>query len=243
MANLALDFGNTHIKAASFKGADLAEFRQFESIDELLKNKAFILTHQAAIITSVTDAHLAFIESFSSQLSCILFSSTTLLPIKNKYKTASTLGSDRLAASVGAFTLYPNGDVLTIDCGTCIKYNFVNKANEYIGGAISPGLHMRFKALNAFTSKLPLIKLDENFETLIGQTTEESILSGVINGAAKEIDGIITDYKLAYPNLITVVTGGHGNFFVKRLKNSIFAHPNLVLVGLNKILQNQLEKK
>jgi len=242
MVNLALDFGNTHIKAASFTGADLTEFHQFETIGELLKNEAYILKHQSIIITSVTNVHLAFMEMFSSQLFCLLFSSNTPLPIKNDYKTASTLGSDRLAASVGAFTLYPNCDVLTIDCGTCIKYNFVTQANEYIGGAISPGIKMRLKALNTFTDKLPLIKFNESFNQLIGQTTEESILSGVINGATKEIDGIINDYKLVYPNLITVITGGHGNFFVKRLKNSIFAHPNLVLIGLNKILLNHLEK-
>lgn len=243
MANLTLDFGNTHIKTGSFNGAEMLEFRQFESVDELLKNADFILKHQHAIITSVTDNHLPFLEAYNNQLNCLLFSITTPIPIRNNYKSAATLGSDRIAASIGAFTLYPNCDVLTIDCGTCIKFNFVNKNNEYIGGGISPGLTMRLKALNNHTSKLPLIKLDENFETLIGQTTEESILSGVIHGSAKEIDGIIDAYKSIYPTLIIAITGGHGNFFVKRLKNSIFAHPYLVLIGLNIILQHHLEKK
>jgi type III pantothenate kinase len=112
-----------------------------------------------------------------------------------------------------------------------------------LGGGISPGIELRFKALNDHTAKLPLLQIDNAFQKLIGETTHESILSGVLNGAVAEIDGIISSYQLIYPDLITVLTGGNGDFFAKRLKSSIFGHPNLVLKGLNQLLEFQLEKK
>ncbi|MGZ4038048.1 MAG: type III pantothenate kinase, partial [Bacteroidia bacterium] len=145
-------------------------------------------------------------------------------------------GSDRLAASVGAFGLYPGQDTLVVDAGTCVKYNFTNRNNEYLGGAISPGLQMRFKAMHQLTGRLPLVIPDDQFNKLVGTTTEESLLSGVINGLIHETDGFINDYKKQYPQLKVVFTGGDTSFFVKRLKNSIFADHDLVLKGLNDIL-------
>jgi type III pantothenate kinase len=153
------------------------------------------------------------------------------------------LGSDRLAASIGAYSLHPNSNVLVIDAGTCIKYNFTNFKNEYLGGSISPGIEMRFKSLEHFTSKLPLINFDASYRELIGENTKNSILSGVINGSIAEIDGIMFDYKSKFPNIICILTGGDSEFLAKRLKNSIFTHQNLVLKGLNDILNYNLEKK
>jgi len=243
MLTLAIDFGNTRIKAASFKNGELLDIKVFQSTMDLVKNPEFILGHTEIIIASVTQEHLSFLEYFEKKIKITVFSSTTLIPLKNRYLSSATLGSDRLAASIGAFSLFPNQAVLTIDCGTCIKCNFVNEANEFIGGAISPGLNMRFKALQHFTDKLPLVEFDPNFNKLIGENTSESISSGVINGSIAEIEGIIEQYKLTYPNLKTLITGGNGEFFVNRLKSSIFAHPNLVLLGLNTILHFNLEKK
>lgn len=244
MAHLALDFGNTSIKAGSFLGTKLLGVHSFSTVSELLKEDKFILDHTHVIIGSVTEDHLEFMKRYENVLPLILFTSNTSIPLKNLYKTSSTLGSDRLSASVGAYALYPNSDVLCIDCGTCIKYNFVNAKNEYLGGAISPGLQMRFKALNHFTNKLPLVNFDKEFTKLIGQNTNESILSGVINGAIKEIAGIIEEYQQNYPHIKIVITGGDGNFFAQHLKkNGIFTHPNLVLEGLNLILNLALEKK
>ena len=159
------------------------------------------------------------------------------------YKSTSTLGSDRLAAAVGGNFMFPNKNVLIIDAGTCIKYNFVSKNNEYLGGGISPGLRMRFKSLPAFTSRLPLIEMEEDFDNLIGTDTRESILSGVELGAIAEVDGIIERYKSIYEDLTVVFTGGDFNFFVKRLKNSIFADQFLILRGLNVILDYNFNAK
>ena len=244
MAHLALDFGNTCIKAGSFSGNKLQEILTFSNINDLLKESEYVLKHSHLIICSVTQDHLKIIEDFGDEIAHIVFTSQTPIPIKNLYQTSTTLGSDRLAASIGAYGLYPNSDVLCIDCGTCIKYNFVNAKNEYLGGAISPGMQMRFKALEQFTSKLPLVEMNEGYDKLIGQNTAESILSGVILGTLKEINGIIEEYEQNYPHIKIVITGGDGNFFAKHLKkNSIFTHPNLVLEGLNQILNFTLEKK
>jgi type III pantothenate kinase len=244
MAYLALDFGNTSIKAGSFFGNQLQEILSFSSISELLAANDFTLKHSHAIICSVTDDHLKFIEHFGTKIAHTVFTSQTPIPIQNRYQSAATLGSDRLAASIGAFGLYPNSDVLCIDCGTCIKYNFVNAQNEYLGGAISPGVQMRFNALEHFTNKLPLVEKDESYMKLIGQNTNESILSGVMLGTIKEVQGMIDEYQLSYPLIKIVITGGDGNFIAKHLKkNSIFTHPNLVLEGLNQILTYHIEKK
>lgn len=244
MAHLALDFGNTSIKAASFSGNQLKEVKTFSNVVELLEYEAYVTSHTHVIIGSVTNEHLKFVEHYQNRIPLTIFTTSSTIPLKNLYQTSATLGSDRLSASVGAYSLYPNTDVLCIDCGTCIKYNFVNSKNEYLGGAISPGLQMRFKALNHFTSKLPLVNFDKDFVKLVGQNTSESILSGVINGTIKEIAGIIEEYQQNYPHIKIVITGGDGNFFAQHLKkNGIFTHPNLVLEGLNLILNLALEKK
>ena len=157
------------------------------------------------------------------------------------YKSISTLGSDRLLASIGAYFSYPKSNVLVIDAGTCIKYNFTNSDNHYLGGGISPGITMKLKSLHDYTAKIPLIEFDENFNLLIGDSTQHSILSGVLNGTIAEIDGIINTYKLHYPDLICLLTGGDSEYLANRLKNSIFTHQNLVLKGLNDILNYTIE--
>jgi type III pantothenate kinase len=128
-----------------------------------------------------------------------------------------------------------------VDTGTCIKYNFINNKNEYIGGAISPGLQMRFKSLNSFTSRLPLLDVEENFNTLIGTNSKDNILSGVELGAVAEINSFIDQYKQLYPDINVVLSGGDVNFFEKRLKKPIFAEPYLILKGLNNILNHCLK--
>jgi type III pantothenate kinase len=131
--------------------------------------------------------------------------------------------------------------VLVINLGTCITYDFIDDTGTYFGGAIAPGLHMRFKALNTFTGKLPLID-HRDIDFLIGQTTEESILSGVINGMTAEIEGIAEKYLEKWPGLRIILSGGDLNNFVNRLKISTFAHPNIVITGLQKILDFNVSK-
>ncbi|HWY10610.1 MAG TPA: type III pantothenate kinase [Bacteroidia bacterium] len=234
--NLAIDFGNTRVKAALFNGHQLVDVKFYQSINDLTDDTAFLKQSDKCIIASVVNNEQTITGVLNNIKTSIFFTSQTKVPIKNSYKTISTLGSDRLAASVGAYSLYPTKNILVIDAGTCLKFNFTNAKGEYSGGAISPGLQMRFKALQHFTDKLPLISFNENYDKLVGESTEESILSGVINGILNETDGIINEYKKLYSDLTIVITGGDTDFFAKRLKNRIFAHPHLVLTGLNEIL-------
>lgn len=234
--NLAIDIGNTRVKAALFNGHQLVEVKVYESLNKLPADKDFYKKAARCIVGSVVGdmPHTANILSDIKGL--VFFQAGTKIPLKNLYQSQSTLGSDRLAASIGGYSLYPTKNVLVIDAGTCLKFNFTSASGEYLGGAISSGLQMRFKALQHFTDKLPLVPFNENFDKLIGQTTDESILSGVINGILQETDGIINEYKKLYPDLTIVITGGDADFFAKRLKNRIFTHPNLVLIGLNETL-------
>ena len=240
--NLALDFGNTRLKAGVFEGKDLVEYIVLPSHEALLNAEIMRLPIKHCIIASVTNKHEEMFVLLSSKFSCQLFKSDTPIPINNLYKSASTLGSDRLAASIGAFSLYPNQNVLTIDAGTCIKYNFVNSDNEYLGGAISPGISMRLKAMYHYSHALPLIEADHAYTKLLGQTTAESMLSGSLVAAAIEIDGMIDKYHVNYENMTVVITGGDSEYLCKLLKNRFFAHQNLVLLGLNTILNYSVEK-
>ena len=240
--NLVLDIGNTRIKAALFERDVLKETGVFDSVNSFHASALFD-KHAVAhcIIGSVVNEMESFIMSLQKKCPVLVFSSDTPTPLKNLYRSAHPLGSDRLAAAVGGNTLFPNEHVLVIDAGTCIKYNFVNSNNEYIGGAIAPGLEMRLKALHTFTSRLPLLKVDEDYNTLVGTNSVESILSGAQGGAVAEMEGCIALYRQQYPDIKVVITGGDVNFFEKRLKNSIFADEYLILKGLNIILEYNLK--
>ena len=241
--NLIIDIGNTRVKAALFEGATLLESKVYDGANAILLDNSFISQAKNAIIGSVVKEQEGFYEALNAVIPTMIFSSETKIPLTNLYQSASTLGSDRLAASIGAFYLYQNANVLVIDAGTCIKYNFTNSKNEYLGGGISPGIQMKFKALNTFTSKLPLVEADFSFNELVGNNTQNSILSGVLNGSATEIDGIIDNYKTQFTDIICILTGGDSEYLAKRLKNAIFAHQNLVLKGLNDILNYNIEHK
>jgi len=234
---LVIDIGNTRVKAAIFDGGVLLSHFIFNSKEEL-ENADFVsqypITH--CIICSVVNDFQSLVSFLSTKMQVLIFEVLTPIPLKNLYQSKATLGSDRIAASVGAYTSYPNKNVLVIDAGTCLKYNFTNDKNEYLGGAISPGMQMRFKALHTFTAKLPLLQADENYNQYIGANTNESIITGVQVAMVKEMDGFIDEYKANYNNLTVVLTGGDANFFEKRLKNSIFANSLLILQGLNQIL-------
>jgi len=240
--NFVVDFGNTRIKAAIFEGTVLQHSYVFNSVKGLIENLKLTPEFKNCIVGSVTVMHTEFIKTLPKGKNVILFASDIPIPLKNLYKSALTLGSDRIAASVGAYSFYPNQNVLTIDAGTCIKYNFVNANNEYLGGAISPGIPMRLKAMKEFTHALPLIEIDKTFEELVGTNTKDAMLSGALIGAAAEVDGIISRYLLNYANLQVVLTGGDADYLGKQLKNRLFANQNLLLYGLNTILNYNIEK-
>jgi type III pantothenate kinase len=234
--NLVIDVGNTLTKVAIFCNDDLIFTERYPKItSQLVAEVTKNFNIARAIVSSVGELPLGFESFFSNKINILHFSSEVSIPLKNRYKTPATLGTDRLALAVAASSIYPNSNLLIIDSGSAITYDIVTEHGEYIGGAISPGIEMRFKALNAYTVKLPLLAIDNNFP-LIGTTTKESMLSGVLNGALNEVDGYIQDVSKDYSTLKVVFTGGNANFFDKKLKNTIFVHPNLLIFGLNRIL-------
>jgi len=160
----------------------------------------------------------------------------TKIPIRNGYKTPRTLGKDRLAAVIGAYYMFPKKPCLVIDAGTCITYDFLSKAGTYLGGGISPGMMLRFKAMNDYTAALPLASFSKKAK-YIGKNTKESLQSGAQWGFLLEIEGFINKYREQYPGLQVILTGGDSEYLSKNLKTKIFVNPNLVLDGLNKILK------
>lgn len=237
--NLVIDMGNTAVKAAVFQNNKLLEKFQFPRENFFKKNQEIFNSYPKidySILSSVVITNQSEVDLIKERSKLQILNKDLLLPFTNLYKTPETLGIDRLALIGGAAVAFPKNNVLVIDAGTCITFDFKNDHNEYFGGAISPGIRMRFKALHTFTSKLPLVEFKEDAE-LIGEDTEGSILSGVINGAVAEIAEIINTYKSKHKDLTVILTGGDTQFLSKRLKNSIFANSNFLLEGLNYILE------
>lgn len=242
--NLIVDVGNTNVKLAVFQDNDVIH-KETVHMDEVeikiqeLKNKYPLLSK--AIISSVGNLSQIQYSNISKNFKTIVLSHSVKVPFKNKYKTPHTLGVDRIALVSAAVLKYPNKNVLIIDAGTCVTYDFINEKNEYLGGAISPGISVRYKSLNNLTANLPLLKR-KTPKKLIGNSSKESIHSGVINGISIEIDGIVNKYHKKYKDLTVILTGGDSDFLSKRLKSSIFANSNFLLEGLNFILEFNLNE-
>jgi len=232
--NLVVDYGNSSAKVAIFNHLKLVERYTFTEMNEL---KSFLQHSQAdnLMVSSVTTEAGQIISWAVHAKQKFILSHTLPLPIKILYKTPHTLGVDRIAGACGALQLFPGCSSLVIDAGTCITYDFVDVNGNYHGGGISPGLMMRFKAVHTFTARLPLVNPMEQPD-LIGNSTETSIQSGVIYGLMGEIEGIIVRYRMQYPDLKVILCGGDARFFENKLKDSIFASPDLVLIGLNSVL-------
>jgi type III pantothenate kinase len=241
--NLVIDYGNTLTKAAIFINNQEIKLittkdltvSELESLNE--KHKP-----HNAIVSSVVELPENIREYLKTHFTYIELSHTTPIPISNLYQSPQTLGHDRLAVAVAAFDMFPKQNSLVIDAGTCITFDFVDNLGNYYGGGIAPGINMRFKALHTFTERLPLVK-KQKFEGIYGTTTQESILAGVLKGIVAEYDGIIHEFHEKYPGLKVMITGGDVNFFDKKLKSNIFAVPNMVLIGLNKILSFNANKQ
>ena len=236
--NLVIDIGNTRTKVALFRNDKPIKRFSFERVQSRII-EAVLKTYRPvtnAIISDVTENQKKIVRELSGIQNVITVRKGIKLPFRNKYKSPSTLGTDRLALAAGAMKYFPGKNVLVISAGTCITYDFINSKEEYIGGSISPGLNMRFSALHHFTAQLPLVKA-KKISVLTGKTTSESMLTGVINGMNYEIDGFISDYKKKYHDVKVILTGGDAGLLAGRLKNSIFAAPDLTLIGLNEILK------
>lgn len=235
--NLIIDIGNTRTKVAVFNNNVINKLQIFDSntfdINKLLDNNF----SQPIILSSVKSE----IKSINSTSTTIFFDNKTPLPIKNDYKS-ETIGVDRLASAVGASTLFPNKDCLIIDLGSAITIDLLTKDQTFVGGNISVGMSLRFKTLYNYTEKLPLIEKSE-LVNLTSDTTEMAIRSGVVKGIVYELEGYINEYKKRYPEIKIILTGGDANFFEKQLKKRIFADENIVLKGLNRILEYNVDTK
>jgi type III pantothenate kinase len=244
MANLVIDIGNTFTKVAVFRHDELLKAENQPAIEAgtLL---SLIDQYQVnnAIISSVKKEVESWRNTLAGKVNLQYFNVEMTAGIRNQYKTPHTLGPDRLAAVIGAYKFYPGKDSLIIDAGTAITYDWVDAGGNYFGGSISPGLNMRYKALNYYTGGLPLISADSQFDAPFGTDTETSIRSGVQNGIKYELMGFIQSYLAKGRELNIILSGGDSIFFDTLLKNSIFApyiknEPYLVLKGLNAAIQN-----
>jgi len=236
MNTLAIDCGHTKTKIALFGSGSIIQtwvFNKFEPTDA----ETIVKQHNVkdTIISNVSQ-NMQWQEFFNKHTRLIVLNSVTPIPFKNNYATAQTLGSDRIALVAAAVNLYPNKNCLIIDCGTCITYDFILADAVYMGGAISPGINTRIKAMHTFTGKLPLLQFAEpnNFN---GNTTESCMQSGAFFVVVYEIEGFIKAYQNTYTPLQVVLSGGDAAVLAKHFKNNIFASENFLLHGLNKILE------
>jgi type III pantothenate kinase len=243
--NLVIDIGNSLTKVAIFdaKGTIVQTIRleglSIAFLDDLKRSYPGL---KKAILSSVADINEELLRFLKNEYDFFIeFDHHTAVPIKNLYESKETLGLDRLAAAVGSTTLFPRKDLLVIDAGTAITFDLIDSNNRFIGGNISPGLKMRFRALHEFTKKLPEIECAEHWPE-IGKTTEEAIKAGVQNGMIFEIDGMIDHIRKNRPGCQVILTGGDSLFFDKKLKNTIFVKFEITLIGLNRILEYNAEK-
>jgi type III pantothenate kinase len=238
--NLVIDSGNSAAKVGIFDHQNLMEKHSFTSPEALrgfIKNASY----KNIIISSVKDDAEQITSWAVHAVKKFALTYNLPLPVTNLYATPETLGADRLAGVCGAQQLFPFQHCLVIDAGTCITYDFLDKDGNFHGGGISPGLTMRFRAVHTFTTKLPLVSSKEDIP-LIGNSTESCIQSGVINGILTEIEGIINQYSKRFDGLRVILCGGDAVFFENQLKASIFASPELVLIGLNSILNYNVNR-
>jgi type III pantothenate kinase len=241
--SLCLDQGNSATKAGVFSGDKIVDFFLYQN-----SNKAILLElFEKHIISDCILSSVIHTDEETLSIigkNCNFFielNEITPVPINNLYRTPETLGKDRLAAIVGASWLQPGRDLLVIDAGTAITYDFIDSSGNYYGGNIAPGVEMRLKALHHFTKKLPLVNVEEETKFL-GVDTRSAIQSGVMYGVEFEINGYINTLKIKYPELLTFLTGGSSFYFEEKFKSAIFVERNLVLIGLNRILRHNVQK-
>ncbi len=238
MPNLVLDIGNTRIKSAIFEEKELIWEGVFEDLEKLME----ALNHHSfdkILISSVRWSELELKKILPFEF--LFLSLEVSFPIANRYGTPQTLGLDRMAAAIGGWELAGKGPVLVLDLGTCITFEFVDEEDAYRGGAISPGLSMRAKAMNLLTARLPLVEIKQKPKSRIGTDTSSCLEAGIWYGVAYELRGQIEAYQLENPAIKVFVCGGDAESFVSLAKGHIFVVPNLVLYGLNCILNHNVE--
>jgi len=229
---LCFDFGNTRKKVAVFHDDEMKEAVILpDDSTEAIRSLIDRFNPAKSILSSVINHNPEMEDLLAARTKFHKLSHHTKVSFTTPVGKPETIGADRLALTAAAVHYYPTKNNLVVGLGTCITYNFINKYHEFVGGGISPGLEMRLKALNYYTAKLPLIKPDSNLP-LIGYDTATNILSGVVLGMAKEIDGFIEAYRERFRNFNVLLTGGDIVYLASHLKNKIFADPDLIFKGL-----------
>ncbi len=231
---VAIDIGNSNVKVGYFHNNKLTDKKLFPCQDIQWEDVFKPEVRQAIISGSgQSDTRL---DRFLSQnrISFHYHTSSSKIPIGIDYKTPQTLGLDRLAAAVGADWLFPESNILIIDAGTAVTFDIVSKS-LFLGGNISPGLSLRYRSLHEHTAKLPLLSIPQ-YEQRYGKSTAEAIENGVFNGLLYEMEGTIQTIGSLLGDINIILTGGDSQFFASKIKKSIFVEPNLVLIGLNRIL-------
>src|SRR5690606_37427251 len=219
---ICIDVGNTRTKVAVYENGTLQQL-VITNNEKLIKNISKqiqgIENCVDIILSSVGNLPSEVIENLKKLGNLIIVTHETPIPFQNLYATPTTLGIDRIVLAAGATLKFPNQNRLVIDAGTCITFDFIDSDNQYLGGAISPGLSLRLKALHNYTAKLPLLEAAYP-EKFIGNSTNQSILSGVVNGISHEINGFIGQYIESYKDLTIILTGGDAIFLAKNIKNT-----------------------
>ncbi len=237
--NLAIDIGNTRTKVAVFKGNDLLHQAVWGQLAvAALKTLAYNQNLEKVILSSVSEQPVEVLDFLKNSFSFLELTAQTPLPISIRYKTPQTLGKDRAAAAAAAHHLFPGENCLVIDAGTCITMDMLSAAGEFLGGNISPGIEMRLKAMHHFTARLPLVARGTEMADELGDSTENAIRNGGELGALLEVEGFIERCRKEFSALRVILTGGDTDFFGRNTKTEIFANQNLVLIGLNQILQH-----
>ena len=237
--NLIMDIGNTATKLAVFQSDKMIQVQTVATTNMLAEVEALLKKFSRVkhgLLSSVKMIDNLEFERLQKLLPIKILDFSFQLPFKNAYDTPQTLGVDRLALMAAAVLQYSKRNVLVIDAGSCVTYDFMDSNQNYLGGAISPGVEMRYKALETFTSNLPLLEKTPPNQR-IGSSTEASIHSGVIHGLLHEMEGTIKEYQNKYPDLTVILTGGDTDFLCKQFKISIFANSNFLLEGLNFLLE------
>ncbi len=238
---IAVDLGNTCIKAGIFDGSTLVESYRWDNDQHQLEQVLSSQQLSHSIVSSVVESDQEIKELLRNHTQCMVLNQHTPLPFLNAYLSSDSLGMDRVALAAAAFEQYPHNNNLIISVGTAITYNVVMSNRAFRGGNITPGIQMRLQALHHFTDKLPLVN-SKGDTTLLGYDTESSIRSGVINGVAFEIDGFIDAYRAQFKEINVFLTGGDVSILGSKIKNTTFVDPNLQLKGLNSILRYNVTK-
>ncbi|MDE6494101.1 MAG: type III pantothenate kinase [Bacteroidales bacterium] len=241
MQKLVIDIGNTVTKLGVFDGKELLCSRWYETIapQDMEKIVEKYPSIEAAIVCTVAREPVFLAKSlscFSHFIDWQSYRPDLKIPVKLRYEHPQTLGRDRIAVASAVASLYPGENVLCIVFGSCVTYNVVDSDACFLGGAISPGLNMRLRAMHRFTEALPLVDIRQARDTDCINNTQTALYSGALDGLRYEVDGYVERYRKRFPELRVVLTGGNAGYFEKSLNYQIFAHQNLVLRGLNEIL-------